>query len=186
MMSRSHLITRILSAGLLLIAVMGVSIASAEGSTIAITYGGHITGIDDEFVGVAIDGDNNATVYICDGQPDKGTVSIAQWFVGTINNGLIDVTAANGNRVEVTVTPANANGKFTFADGTVKEFALDLFPASAGLFRSEFAFGDKKLVGGWIVLPDGSVRGAVFDTETEELVPASFVEFNKVPDTPLG
>ncbi|MBX3083164.1 MAG: hypothetical protein KF716_16145 [Anaerolineae bacterium] len=150
--------------------------AQAEETTIR-SYGGLITGADDIFVAVVAEGDK-ATVYICDGIVDKGTVSIAEWFIGAVKDNAIDIIGPTGNRVEVALTEATATGKFTFTDGAVKEFVIELLPESAGLFRSEFAIGDHKYVGGWLVLPDGSVRGAVRFVETGELVPASFSEFH--------
>jgi hypothetical protein len=134
---------------------------------------GTVTDFEDEFVGLAIDGEN-VTIYICDGQADKGTISIGQWFIGIVADNAIDITAANGNRVEVTLDEETATGKFTFTDGTVKEFVLRLAEGGAALYRSEFAFGEDEYVGGWLVLEDGSVRGSVFNKQTAVLVPASF------------
>ena len=52
----------------------------------------------DEFVGIAVFGDD-ATIYICDGQPDKGTVRIAEWFIGKVVDHKIDKTGKTGNQV---------------------------------------------------------------------------------------
>jgi hypothetical protein len=119
---------------------------------------GTVTDLPDEFVGLAIDGEN-VTFYICDGQPENGTISIAQWFVGTAAESAIDITAANGNRVEITLDDEAATGKLTFKDGTVKEFVMHLAEGEAALYRSDFAFGDEEYVLGWLVLDDGTVRG---------------------------
>ena len=140
----------------------------------AILFIGTVTGTPDEFVGLAVDGEN-VTFYICDGRPEENLVSIAQWFVGTLAGDTIDITAANGNRVQIIVTVDAAIGTLTFTDGTTKEFVMTLAEDEAALYRSDFAFGEVEYVGGWLVLADGTVRGAVFQKGTEELVPATLV-----------
>lgn len=149
---------------------------------VAITYVGNVTENEDEFVGVGII-DGEATVYICDGQSETGFVGIAQWFIGSIEDNHIDITTEAGDRVEVTLTETTGEGQFTFADGSVRAFSLALVEdEDAGLFRSEFAFGEDLFVGGWIILADGTVRGAVLrratDTTPALLSPASFRGFS--------
>ena len=146
-----------------------------------VTFGGHVTGSDNEFVAVGI-GEDSATIYICDGQADKGTVTIAEWFSGPVVDNRIDITSEAGHRVEVSISGDAASGKFTFADGTVKEFELELLEGRSALYRSEFAFGDIRFVSGWLVLPDGSVRGATRNLVSGELTPATFINFSDDPD----
>jgi hypothetical protein len=172
-------------AGIFLVMVMAVAAllpgvqAHDEDTSALRTFGGHVTGIEDEFVAVGIGGDS-ATIYICDGNIETGTVTIAEWFSGPVSGNKIDVTSAGGHRVEVTIEDTSATGKFTFKDGTVKEFELELLDGSSGLYRSEFTLRDIDFVAGWLVLPDGSVRGAVRDLETGDLDPATFLDFNQI------
>jgi hypothetical protein len=140
---------------------------------------GVITDFPDEFVGLAIDGDT-ATFYICDGNAAEGTVSIAQWFIGDVVDNLIDITAPNGNRVEITLAGETASGILTLSDGSSQSFAVALARDDAALFRSEFTIGEDSYVGGWLVLEDGSVRGAIFKAGSQELTPASFSGGNQV------
>ncbi len=142
-----------------------------------IVYAGHVTDIEDEFVAIGLAGDS-VTVYICDGRADEGTVTIAEWFFGTIEDGVVDLTSSAGHRVEATVGETTAEGQFTMADGTIKAFELELTEGQGGLFRSEFAFGDDEFVAGWLVFANGEVRGAVRNIETGKLTPASFVGQN--------
>ena len=135
---------------------------------------GTVTDVPDEFVGVAIEGEN-VTLYICDGKADEDTVSIAQWFVGTVADNVIDITAANGNRVQATIDGETMTGTFTFTYGSTRDFVLALAEGEAALYRSEVAFGEDEYVLGWLVLADGSLRGAGFKKGSEELSPASFV-----------
>lgn len=147
---------------------------------VAVTYVGTIEGEPDVFVGVGLVGDE-ATVYICDGQADKNTVSVAEWFIGPVLNGRVEVLNESGNRAQATLDEQTGRGQFTFADGTVKTFTLELVE-NGGLFRSEFGFGDNLFVGGWIILADGSVRGAVLQRPTVTtpaiLEPANFLVFS--------
>jgi hypothetical protein len=165
------------SLAIVFLAVLMIFTVSAQDTTeedAPLLFIGTVTDFEDEFVGVAIDGEN-VTLYICDGQPELGTVSIAQWFTGTIAGTVIDITARNGNRVQAHVGEESITGVFTFADGSTKAFALIPAEGSAALYRSEFRLGNVDFIGGWLVLADGTVRGAVFNTDTEELVPATLV-----------
>lgn len=143
---------------------------------------GTVTGEEDIFVGLAIL-DGEATIYICDGQAALGLVSIAEWFVGPVVDNTINITADSGNTVEVTIAGDTATGKFTFTDGSVKEFVLHLPEGNSGLFRSDFSLGELDYIGGWLVLPDGSVRGAISQQDTSTLFPATLESFGQfIPD----
>ena len=140
-------------------------------------YIGTVVDKPDEFVGIAVFGDD-ATIYICDGQPDKGTVRIAEWFIGKVVDHKIDKTGKTGNQVLASLAKKSAEGQFKFKDGTVKKFNLRRGEGTTALYRAEFAFGDKHYVGGWLVLADGSVRGAVLSVEDQVLVPSSISAYS--------
>jgi len=142
------------------------------------SFAGRVTGSDKEFVGIGINGDD-ILVYLCDGDASDGSVSIAEWFAGKIENNHIDITRPDGNRVEVDFQEGSALGKITLNDGTEKEFTLSE-AAGGRLFRSEFTIGETRYVGGWIVLEDGAVRGAVRNLDTGELSPATFYDFSPI------
>ncbi len=160
------------------------ALGQASEKPAAVMYIGTVDGIADEFVGLAVQGDS-AVFYICDGQADKGTVSVAEWFVGENAGESLDITAQSGNRVEAQVAATTAVGKFIFKDGTEKKFSLALVTdESSGLLRSEFSIGDTDFIAGWLVLPDGSTRGAVFNSDTGELSPSTLTSY--VPVFPVG
>jgi hypothetical protein len=169
-----------LSIVMLIVLTLAVYPSLAQGTAAdasAVMYIGRVSGFENEFVGLAVQGDS-AVIYICDGQADKGTVSVAEWFVGAGDSEVIDITAKSGNRVEAQVAATTAVGKFTFTDGSTKTFSLELVTdGNSGLLRSEFRIADHPFIAGWLVLPDGSVRGAVFDSETGDLSPASLVSY---------
>ncbi len=174
-----------------IVMLVGASVAThrahaqpSQEEVIAVTFVGTIEGEPDVFVGVGLVGEE-ATIYICDGQADKNTVSVAEWFIGPVLRGQVEVVNESGNRAQVTLNETTGSGQFTFADGTVKTFTLELVALEGpGLFRSEFSFGENLFIGGWIILSDGSVRGAVFQRPLPNtpaiLVPANFVQFNGI------
>ena len=141
-------------------------------------YIGTVTGDADKFIGISIF-DGRATIYICDGQADKGTVSIAEWFIGPVKDSAVDVTAPTGNKVHVDLTDTTATGEFTFTDGTILKFSLARAHNDVGLYRTEFTLADLTYVGGWLVIDEGevrTVRGAIRNAKDGSLTPATFVE----------
>lgn len=170
------LIALVMVTGMVLLAASALQAQAADEDSELIMYIGHVTDNEDEFVGIAIQGEE-AVLYICDGKPEEGTVSILQWYVGTVVDNVFDVTHSTGNRVELTIDGESAAGHFTFTDGTIKEFELAQAGQESGLFRSEFTLGDVNYVAGWLVLEDGSTRGGIVNQETGELSPASLISF---------
>jgi len=164
----------VLAAALLAVTALGVRAALPQGQSL---YVGTVADRPDEFVGIAISGDD-ATIYICDGQPDKGKVHIAEWFIGKVADDKIEKAGKTGNKVQVALTDTSAEGQFTFKDGSIKKFNLTRGEETTALYRAEFAYGDHHFVGGWLVLADGSVRGAVLSVEDHALVPSSISAYN--------
>ena len=165
--------------GLILTAMVGQSTSNVQAQTEEPAryklYVGQLTDNADVFVGLAISKDQ-VTLYICDGQADKATVSFGEWFIGSVKDNAIDITAPSGNRVQVTITDPVADGQFLFKDGTVKKLSLKLDP-DAQLLRSEFTIDGEKYIAGWIILADGSVRGSL-KRPNGDLVPAFMNAYN--------
>jgi hypothetical protein len=162
--------------GLISLIAQNIGVQAEEKSAYTL-YIGTVADRADEFVGIAVFGED-ATVYICDGQPDKGTVRVAEWFIGKVVDDAIDKTGKSGNQVLASLTGGSAEGQFKYKDGTVKKFKLTRGEDTTALYRAEFALGDKHYVGGWLVLADGSVRGAVLNVEEQLLVPSDIIAFN--------
>ena len=137
---------------------------------------GMVMDAPDEFIGLQIEGET-ATFYICDGNAEEGTVTIAQWFIGDLVNNSFDMTAPDGSQLEFTFDAERTTGKLTLPDGSEKEFSLSEAKEKAALMRSEFAIGGEQYVAGWIILEDGSVRGAIIkvggDGDETDMTPAS-------------
>ena len=110
----------------------------------------------DLFVGVITDG-ANVFAFVCDGT--EAGVSRWGWFRGTASQGDAQLTDANGNALAIRLTGDAVAGSVTFGDGVTNSFQLEKAVREAGLFRLETTVGNDTVVGGWIVLPDGDLRG---------------------------
>jgi hypothetical protein len=180
-MTRSKIVFFTVCVIVVCLAAIGISTALAQETAREnfLMLIGTVIDNEDEFVGLAIV-DNTATIYICDGRADENSVSVAEWFIGEVENNIIDITALSGNRVEIAVAGDVANGRFTFTDGTTKTFVLNIAEGVSGLYRSEFELFGVEYVGGWLVLPDGTTRGAVRNSETGDLEPATLASFQQI------
>ena len=107
-----------------------------------------------EYVGLASRGDGFAVAYVCDG------AQVSRWLLGRINgDGTLDFppsadVALRGSldsRIKGTVT----------IEGQSHPFQADRLPGSAGLYSAAELVDGLEYRGGWILLDDGSQRGAV-------------------------
>ena len=114
------------------------------------------------FIAIKRRGDE-VVVYVCDGQ------KVFQWFSGKIVDGKATLEADNGMRVIARFGPGRVNGTVALVNGAVKNFVAR--PADgepAGLFREERdPPGRLTTPHGWIILPDGRVRGDTRDLKGE-------------------
>jgi hypothetical protein len=130
----------------------------------AATYVGRVKG-SDAFIAVSKDR-RKVGGYLC----DNGTVS--RWIeYALLHNGRAPLTAGTtGKRLgSVRIAGSIAIGKIDVG-GTKRSFRASRVKGNrAGLF---FAVGKQKnriLVGGWILRPDGTQRGAVSSVDTQTL-----------------
>ena len=112
--------------------------------------------------------------YVCDGTP--GGVTVSKWFQGILKDGQLAAKAKDGSSLTGTLTGQNLNGSVSIA-GASRLFSSINAPSPAGLWMTvgvndfdEIAkFREQKLPlenldlrqVGWIVLSDGSQRGAI-------------------------
>jgi hypothetical protein len=137
----------------------------------------------DTFVG-KVDGTNafiavvklqkQVIAYVCDGTP--GGVIISKWFQGTLKDGQLDAKATDGSSLTGTLTGKTLNGSVSIS-GALRAFGSTDVPSPAGLWltvgagdfdeianvrEQRLPFENLDLLRvGWIVLPDGSQRGAI-------------------------
>jgi hypothetical protein len=118
-------------------------------------YVGLIDGTD-AYVALVAQG-GTLTAYICDG------ADLVVWFGGSAGGSSLEGTSPGGDTITATVSGPSAMGSATIA-GTTYAFTAELAVAPAGLWELVDGPVDDLsnfLHGGWIVLPDGSQRGAL-------------------------
>lgn len=140
--------------GMLIILLLAACGRDATTSTPSGSLVGTVAGTD-AFIALVPQENNGLVAYICDGQ----TISV--WFRGERNGNEVDLTAANGAQLQASLESDAAAGTITLANGQSHSFTVSLASGEAGLYRAEEAFEGSDYVGGWIVLNDGSQRGAI-------------------------
>jgi hypothetical protein len=105
-----------------------------------------------------------AVAYFCDGRKIEG------WFLGTAADGKLDLTGSTGDRIVGTFGNGRAKGTVTVRG---KSWTFDLAAAKkpSGLYRASAQVRGAKVVGGWVVLPDGSQVGMVRQGAAESPAP---------------
>jgi hypothetical protein len=113
------------------------------------------------WIAVAVKGDE-ASAYICDGK----TVEV--WLKGTAENGEVELASKDGAAtLEGALEGEALSGTVTVA-GQPHEFAINVGPPPAGLYRGEN--GDTSV--GWIVMPNGKVIGVAKTPSGNKPAPA--------------
>lgn len=105
--------------------------------------------------------DSQVRVFVCDGT--KTSISYWDWFTGQFANGSLEVTAADGEKLSAQLEDNGITGTVTLKDKKPHKFTASRASGTAGLIRTEFTMDGVDYVGGWIVLPDGQVRGGIQD-----------------------
>jgi serine/threonine-protein kinase len=96
--------------------------------------------------------DGKAVAYFCDGRTAEA------WLQGTFAAGKLTLTGEKNSSLTATVANGTAAGSVTAAGKTFAFSVKNVAPPS-GLYRAASNVNNAKLVGGWIVLPDGSQVG---------------------------
>jgi hypothetical protein len=128
-----------------------------------VTYVGYIDG-GGASVAVIVDG-AEAIAYVCDG------ASREAWLTGTAAGGRVELTGDRGS-LSAAYDGAVVEGETT-VDGQTWTFTIAQVDPPEGLYRfADTVAGGAEVVGGWIVLPDGTQVGAVsVDGETRPAEP---------------
>jgi hypothetical protein len=90
--------------------------------------------------------------YVCDGE------RIEAWLKGTAEGGKLNLTGAKGASLTGSYTKDRASGTVTIGARTF-DFSVKAVAKPSGLYRAASEVSGAKVVGGWIVLPDGSQVG---------------------------
>ncbi|HEX6336186.1 MAG TPA: hypothetical protein VFZ85_04470 [Jiangellaceae bacterium] len=125
----------------------------------AVTYVGYVDG-GGASVAVITTGDE-AIAYLCDGN------DVEAWLDGSAVDGRLDLTGERGS-LTGEYDQLQASGEAT-ADDQTWTFTIEAVESPEGLYRfADTIAGGAEVVGGWIVLPDGTQVGAItLDGQTQ-------------------
>jgi hypothetical protein len=153
------------------------------------TTGSFVGTVDgsDAYVAVVAGPDGDVLAYVTDGGES------IDWLDGFLE-GPRDTSARLGNDggavLEVAFTGRRASGAFARPGEDPQRFTAEAAEEPAGLYRATESFDDGDYVAGWIVLPDGTERGAVRRYETPlppgSVDPATFTVDTKTFAVPGG
>lgn len=139
----------------------GVAASSAAADRTRATFVGHV---DNDAGTLAISlRDGVAIAYICDGN------KVEAWLRGTAAAGRLSLSGKNGAAITATFDATRARGKVTVI-GATNTFSIGLAKKPSGLYRTAAKVRNAKVVGSWIVLPDGRQVGVL--TEGAKVGPA--------------
>ncbi len=125
------------------------------------TYAGRVDG-GAATVAIAITG-GQAVAYVCDGR------QIEAWLQGPASGGTMALIGPGGANLTGTYGNGVSAGSVA-ADGKSWTFTAPVAQEPAGLYRATATVAGARVVGGWIVLPDGSQVGVL--TEDGRRAPA--------------
>jgi hypothetical protein len=151
--------------GLLAVAVVGCGDGDSDGAPSAVsdaratTFTGRTTD-GGTLVGLVVDGEGDALAYATDG--DRSV----DWVFGAVDDGTGSLDNDGGAVLDATVTDDRASGTFTRPGFEPLRFTARAASSPAGLYRAQESFADGDYVAGWIVLADGTQRGAIRRYET--------------------
>ena len=153
------------SAGLPSVASAGTeALSRTSGRARTTTFAGRVEGTN-AYVAIVEDAGSVAG-YLC----DDGSVS--RWLARSrLDNGEATLRAGNGDRVgSVRIVGSRATGMID-VDGSTRDFQATRVRerGDAGLYAAVGTQPNRLLVAGWILLPDGSQRGAVAGIDTATL-----------------
>jgi serine/threonine protein kinase len=114
--------------------------------------------------------DGVAIAYICDGD------RVEAWLRGTAAAGRLSLKGKNGAAITATFDAARARGKVTVI-GRTNNFTLTPAKKPSGLYRTAAKVKNAKVVGSWIVLPDGRQVGVL--TEGDAVGPAPALDVTR-------
>ena len=94
-----------------------------------------------------------AVAYVCDGKREI-------WLQGTADDGKLALSGAKGAALVGTFGGGKATGRVTSGSAEYT-FTVAAVSKPSGLYRAAAQVRNAKVVGGWIVLPDGSQVGVL-------------------------
>jgi hypothetical protein len=128
-----------------------------------VTYAGKVTS-GGATIAIAVK-NGTAIAYFCDGRKAEA------WLQGTASSGQLTLTGSAGASLTATYSASGAVGTVT-ATGKQFPFSVNAVSPPSGLYRAVATVRNARVVGGWIVLPDGTQVGVLAVGDTEQPAPA--------------
>ncbi|MCA2217939.1 hypothetical protein LDL48_34645 [Wangella sp. NEAU-J3] len=135
--------------------------ASTPADRTRATFAGRVPGAGTLAISVR---DGVAIAYVCDG------ARIESWLKGTAVAGKLSLTGKGGARISATFDARRARGTVTVA-GRTSDFDIRVAKKPSGLYRAAAQVRNARVVGSWIVLPDGSQVGVLTADEVPRPAP---------------
>jgi hypothetical protein len=133
--------------------------AGAERGRESGTFVGTVKG-SDAYVAVVVGAEGHALAYVTDGAWS------VDWVDGRRTGRTAALTNEGGAVLDAQFGRGTVTGSFTRPRNPTLQFAARRGGAPSGLYRAVEDFADGRYVGGWVVLPDGTMRGVVRRYET--------------------
>jgi hypothetical protein len=123
------------------------------------------------YVGIVIADDGRAVAFVTDGEWSvdwlEGFVDGEGAVLGNDGGAELKVSFAEGTTADDPSQPIVLSGTFVRPDDVAPQrFAAGAAAEPAGLYRAVQVFADGEYQGNWVVLPDGTQKGAVRRHET--------------------
>ncbi|MDG4829510.1 hypothetical protein O7627_09365 [Solwaraspora sp. WMMD1047] len=124
--------------------------APTTAAPLNVTWAGRVDG-GGATIAISAKGDQ-AVAYICDGK------KVEAWLKGTAVDGRLELTGKDGAELTGSYDGDRAEGEVSVGD---RSFTFDVAATKkpSGLYRATADVRGARIVGGWIVLPDGTQVG---------------------------
>lgn len=132
---------------------------TAPVATKPVTYAGHLNGTGS--VAVVVRGEK-AVAYMCDSQN-----RVEAWMQGSATNGKVNLSGRQSAQLTGTVTGTRLTGTVK-VQGMRWTFSVRSVKPPSGLYRASAKVRGAQIIGGWIVLDDGTQVGLTSTGEEGE------------------
>jgi hypothetical protein len=143
--------------------------AGSDAERLTGSYVGTVEG-SDAYVAIVVADDGGAVAFVTDGGESvdflDGFVDGEGAVLGNDGGAELKVNFTEGTTTDEPSRPVVLSGTFVRPDSDPLRYTAGATEAPAGLYRAVQSFADGEYQGSWVVLPDGSQRGAVRRYET--------------------
>jgi hypothetical protein len=151
-----------LATALLALAVGGCSNSNdkaGERTSITGSFIGTVSG-SDAYVAIVVGPRGDTLAHVTDGEWS------VDWLDGTLTGRTATLSNNGGATLDARFTGSAVTGGFTRPGLQTLSFTARAARTPAGFYRAQESFADGLYAAGWVILPDGSMRGSVRRYET--------------------